>query len=391
MSHKLRLLIPGLAAIRLNKIASRCLGWIPIALSTCLKRWFDKPVLTPTRRGEGLTTNGEGFFCPCVLNSGLRSRFATKSDLSKHGRFWTAGFKICSKPIYLAAAVLLLPGCSGAQAVPVAGDGDPSKIVVVATIPVLADLARNVGGSLVEVHSVVPPGADAHSYQTTPGDSVIISQADLTISNGPGGPGGPGLDDFLIPVFQSARPEHALHVVASDGLDTRSQKGDPHFWQDPLLAIHYVDQIRRGLAQADPGNAGQYWEQAQHYTARLQKLDEEIAGLLDQVPPDHRILITHHQAFAHLAQRYGWQTLALAPGDAGSVTPEAILKVSQKVKNAGLPSVFVEPRFRSSALEQVARDTGTRVSPIYAGLGGETNTYVEMMQYNARSLADNLR
>ena len=144
---------------------------------------------------------------------------------------------------YLTAAVLLLAGCSGTQAAPalagpMADDQELGRIVVVTTIPVLADLARNVGGKLVEVHSAVPPGVDAHSYQATPGDSVIISQADLTISNGA------GLDDFLLPVFRSARPGHAVHVVASDGLDGQSLNGldgDPHFWQDPLLAIRYVE------------------------------------------------------------------------------------------------------------------------------------------------------
>ena len=102
-------------------------------------------------------------------------------------------------------------------------------------------------------------------------------------------------------------------------------------------------------------------------------------------------MITHHQAFSHLARQYGWQTLALAPGDAGSVTPDAIIQASQKISDTGVPSVFVEATFSSSALDQVARDAGINVSPLYAGLGGEARTYVEMMQFNARSLVDNLR
>lgn len=295
-------------------------------------------------------------------------------------------------PVYLAAAFLLLAGCLGAQAASGTRD-ENTGVIVVTTIPLLADLARNVGGSLVEVHSAVPPGVDAHSYQTTPNDSVTISRADLTISNGS------GLDDFLLPVLQSARPGYALHVVASDGLEPQSlpvqllgdQEADPHFWQNPMYAVYYVEQIRDGLTNVDPDNAAGYLERAQRYTASLQKLDRDIAGLLDQVPRDHRVLVTHHQAFFHLAQRYGWQTLALAPGDAGSVTPDAILQASRVVNDTRLPSVFVEPRFGSSALEQVARDAGTRVSPIYAGLGEAANTYVEMMRFNARSLSDNLR
>ena len=296
------------------------------------------------------------------------------------------------KPVYLTAAVMLMAGCSGAQAAspadPIAAEGRSFPVVVVATTPLLADLARNVGGELVEVYSMVPPGVDAHSYQTTPRDSVTISSANLTISNGA------GLDDGLASVLNNARPSGAVHVVASVGLDARpgeGLEGDPHFWQDPLLAIRYVEQIRRGLSQADPFNAEVYRQKAQGYSQRLQRLDQEIAASLDRVPPGRKVLITHHQAFSHLAKRYGWRAQSLAAGDAGSVTPEAIIQASRLVNDAGLPSVFVEPRFRSPALDQLARDAGAAVSPIFAGLGGDADTYVNMMRFNARSLADNLR
>ena len=83
-----------------------------------------------------------------------------------------------------AVMVFLATACVGAQASE--RDLGGSRLSVITTIPILADLARNVGWELVEVRAVVPPGVDAHSYQTEPGDSVIISQADLTISNGAG-------------------------------------------------------------------------------------------------------------------------------------------------------------------------------------------------------------
>ena len=304
--------------------------------------------------------------------------------------------------IFLAVSALLLVGCSSTQhAQPRLVERDPTQdgVMVVATLPILADLVRNVGGSLVKVSTVVPAGADAHSYQSSPSDSVMISHADLLITNGS------GLDDFLLPVLESARADHSVHVVASDGLDSTPQggkgdrhsstphgeEGDPHFWHDPSLAVRYVDAILGGLIQSDPNNAKRYQEQAGIYTARLQKLDGEIATILDQVPPERRILVTHHKAFSHLAQRYGWQSMALTAGDASPVTPEAILLVSQTVKDAGLASVFVEPSLNASALNQIALDSGIQVSPIFAGLGRQVNSYEELMRLNAKKLSDNLR
>jgi len=59
-------------------------------LSDYLKRWFDKPVLSPSaalriNSTEGFTTNGEGSFCPFVLS------------LSKDCPFCEDGFEMVSK------------------------------------------------------------------------------------------------------------------------------------------------------------------------------------------------------------------------------------------------------------------------------------------------------
>ena len=77
--------------------------------------------------------------------------------------------------------------------------GDGTKLKVVATTSLLADLVHNVGGDRVEVQTILPPGADVHSFQTTPLHSVAIGEADLIVSNGN------GLDSFLDPILQGSR------------------------------------------------------------------------------------------------------------------------------------------------------------------------------------------
>ena len=65
----------------------------------------------------------------------------------------------------------------------------------------------------MEVRSIVDPGADVHSFQPTPGDSVAISRAKLIVSNGR------GLDAFLDPVIDAAKSSDALHIVAAEGIE----------------------------------------------------------------------------------------------------------------------------------------------------------------------------
>ena len=53
--------------------------------------------------------------------------------------------------------------------------------------------------------------------------------------------------------------------------------GDPHFWQDPLAAIFYVERIRDALIEADPSRAGSYRANADAYIQRLRDLDARSA------------------------------------------------------------------------------------------------------------------
>lgn len=79
------------------------------------------------------------------------------------------------------AALLVLAGCSAAGGA--AGDSDGSKLTVVTTTEIIADLVRQVGGDRVDVSSLVPPGGDPHSYEPTPADASRVAEADVTFTN----------------------------------------------------------------------------------------------------------------------------------------------------------------------------------------------------------------
>ena len=292
----------------------------------------------------------------------------------------------------LTAALWLSAACDGGGGGTVAPAGEGGRLQVVTTTVLLADLVENVGGNWVEVRSIVPPGADVHSFQTTPEDSINISRAEVIVSNGL------ELDAFLEPVLQAASGAGAVHVAAPEYLETLSQdglqppRGDPHFWQNPLLTIRYVDRIRDGLAGADPNHASDYQANADAYIQELHDLDRDIAETLSQVRPERRYLVTFHDALSHFGQRYGWRVSSFVASDAGDVSPAAIVAVLDRVADDGLPAVFVEPQFRSEVIERAAEDAGVAVGTIYSDVLDEnTTSYVEMMRANARTLADYLK
>lgn len=74
--------------------------------------------------------------------------------------------------------VVLSTGCASAALSP-----EGEQLRVVTTTGILRDLVQNVGGDLVEVTSLVPDGADAHSYEPTLRDVRDVVYAQVAFSN----------------------------------------------------------------------------------------------------------------------------------------------------------------------------------------------------------------
>ncbi len=281
----------------------------------------------------------------------------------------------------LAVVVLLSAACGGTTKA-----SSQERLRVVATTAILADLVSNVGGNRLEVHTIVPPGVDIHSFQTTPNDSKEISRAALIFSNGS------GLDDFLDPVIRGAKSTQGVHVVTSLDLDLTLDSPDPHFWQNPLFVVEYVKSIRDALVKADPEGGPDYQSRAARYIQQLYELDREIGSLLANIPEQRRHLVTFHDAFGHFTTRYGWQNSAFSAGDATEVTPGTMVALMELINSQGIPAVFAEPQLRPGAIRSLSQDGDLKVGTIYSdGLDDQVDTYMEMMRFNANSLVEHLR
>ncbi len=281
-------------------------------------------------------------------------------------------------------ALFLLAACGGGKPETGASPTIQAKLRVVTTTALLADLVRNVGGEWVETHNLVPPGADVHSFQTTPQHSIEINRAQVIVTNGF------GLDAFLEPVLKSAMGENSVQVVAAEGLVLGED--DPHLWQNPGFAMSYVERIRDALVAADPEHQAQFGENARSYIIRLRELEQELSETLSQVKPEFRHLITYHNAFGHLAQRYGWEASAFVASDADEVSPSSVVQIFDLLDQQGIPAIFVGPQFSSNVIRQAAKDSGIVVGTLFSDVSeNEPITYIEMMRSNARTLVENLR
>lgn len=85
------------------------------------------------------------------------------------------GLSVC-----LGAALFLAAGC-GSQPAPDRSDG---VLDIVATTPIVADLARNVAGDHARVTGLMPSSADPHTYELSLRDVRNVANADIAFTNG---------------------------------------------------------------------------------------------------------------------------------------------------------------------------------------------------------------
>ena len=271
------------------------------------------------------------------------------------------------------------------------------KLKVVATFSVLGDLVQNVGGDKIELHTLVAPGVDTHTFEPSPADNRTLAEASLVFENGL------GFETWLDDLYTSSGSK-AERVAVSDGIEPLKVEGDdrsefdPHVWHSAANAIQMTRNIRDALAKADPANASAYQANAETYIAQLQELDSWILNEVKSLPEARRKLVTTHDTFGYFADRYGFEiTGTVLPSSTEGASPSAqeVAALVETVKAAGAPVVFAENVSSNTLLRQIADEAGiTVVASLYTDALGPTgsdgDTYLKMMRYNVTTIVSEL-
>ena len=295
-------------------------------------------------------------------------------------RSWLPLFLILTGLLLATAGLGAACGGKGEQTPPKAGPK------VVTSIELFADLIRQVGGERAQVTALVPAGADPHTYEPVPSKLVDVSEADLVLINGV------GLEETLMDVIKNNVRSGVPIIEMSAGLQVLEAgdqgTGNPHLWLNVRYAMHYVEVARDALIQVDPAGEAEYGANAQTYLAELEDLDRQVEQSIASIPAERRKLVTFHDAFPYLADRYGLDLVGVAirsPGQEPSAGEVADL--ARKISAENVPAVFKEPQFNARVLELAAKDAGVEVCSLYSdAFQGDVDSYVKLMQFDASEL-----
>jgi len=263
---------------------------------------------------------------------------------------------VVSRIVLILIALLALAGCGSGS-----GGGRPS---VVAAFYPLAYAADRIGGTAYHVRNLTPSGAEPHDLELTPRTIGDIENANVVFYLGHG---------FQPAVAKAARQGHGHAVDLLAGMPLHGS--DPHVWLDPVL----YERIARRVASVLHRPAGPL-------LADLRRLDGEYRRGLSQCAR-HEI-VTSHEAFGYLAQRYGLEQVAITGMTPESEpSPQRLAKVVHIVRKAHATTVFFETLVSPRLAKTVARDAGARTAvldPIEGASGGAT--YLTLMRANLSAL-----
>jgi zinc transport system substrate-binding protein len=232
----------------------------------------------------------------------------------------------------------LTTACGGA-----ASGAEAGRETVVAGFYPLAYAAEQVGDGRVEVTNLTPLGSEPHDLEVSPRDVADLRSADLVLLLGRGFQ--PQLEDA------AGEGDHVVRLLDTPGLALRPGD-DPHVWLDPLRYATIVTRI--GEALGEPARA-------RRLVARLHGLHNEYRHGLAHCARHE--LVTSHEAFGYLAQRYGLEQVAIT-----GLSPEAesepgrLQQVVDLVRARGVTTVFFETLVSPRIADTVARETGAKTA-----------------------------
>lgn len=299
----------------------------------------------------------------------LNNRWATAA--------WAWGLLVL---LLLASSVA---GCGNRPANSPVETGDRPKVAV--SIVPQATFVQAVGGDLVEVVTMIPPGGNPENYAPTPQQMMQFSDADIYFTVGV-----PTEKANLMP--QLANFKSPIRVVDLAALVDQkyppvtfpSGERDPHMWLSPQRVQEIVRITAAELAQLDPSHGEVYSANADRYIERLAQLDGEIRATLAGL--SQRTFIVYHPAFGYFADDYSLTMVALEE-EGKEATALDLQKVIDLARSQNIKVVFYQAEIDSKQSRTLAEEIGGQsemiapLDPDYIGnLEKTARTFKQAMQ-----------
>jgi ABC-type Zn uptake system ZnuABC Zn-binding protein ZnuA len=275
-----------------------------------------------------------------------------------------------------------------------------AKVNIVATLPVFASLAQEVGGDRVSVTSLARGNQDPHFLDAKPSYAVDLNKADLLLEGGlelevgwlppvvvqsrnskilPGNPGNvnlaQGVNILEIPKTLVDRSMGDIHPL-----------GNPHMWLDPRNVKVMAANIYQHLVKLDP-------EGKSYYDGKLQDFLGRLNSKMKQWEDDFQSfkgkdIITYHKSFSYFADWSGLNVVANVEPKPG--IPPSSGRVDELLKmmpNYHVKAILVESFYPKKIPEYLSEKANIPMVVIPTDVGDEgVNSYFDLIDALIRDI-----
>lgn len=278
-------------------------------------------------------------------------------------------------------------------------------IRVTATVGMVGDAIKHIGGAHLQVDVLMKSGVDPHLYKPSQGNIRTLDRADMVFF------GGLHLEGKMAVVLRKIGqhkpsvglgeviPKERLIVHAEEGADAVT---DPHIWFDASLWALVVEEIGKQIGTYDAAHAAEYSANAAIYRDEVLSLHEWARTQIAEIPQPQRVLITAHDAFHYFGRAYDIEVMGLqGMSTSAEFGLNDVNRLVDIIVERGIKALFVEssiPRRSIEAVQEGCRARGHEVS-----IGGELfsdamgadgtpeGTYIGMVRHNVNTIVQALK
>ena len=259
-----------------------------------------------------------------------------------------------------------------------------AEVNVVATLPWIGSLAKELGKYKINVTVLVKPSQDPHVIEAKPSMILAARKADIIMYD--------GLDleiGYLPLIIESSRNPKLMpgktgnfdcsqfvKVIEKQTTVDRSMGdvhplGNPHYHFSPSNVLRVADGMARLLAEADQANAGFYQANYKAFADHLREKEKTWHSL----PLAGKKFIAYHKLFEYLADEFGFQFIGYMEPKPG-IPPSAahIEELIEEMKRSKPEAILVTPAYGIQEAESLSKKTGTKVVVLPQDVGSMPGT-----------------
>lgn len=256
-----------------------------------------------------------------------------------------------------------------------------AEVRVVATLPWIGSIVKEIGKNHVSVTTLVKPTQDPHYLEARPGMVLAARRADMLIYNGldleigylpvviessknpriaPGKLGNFDCSRFVTPIERLDNVDRSMGDVHPGG--------NPHYHYSPSTVLRVAEGMMHGLSEIDPGNASAYRANFKSLSARFaakQRTWRAVAAHLRG-----KSYIAYHKNFSYLAKEYGFKIIGyLEPKPGLPPTASHIQRLVGIMKSRKVDGILTTVFYSKTGTNSLSAKTGAKVITMLPDVG----------------------